>query len=229
MTPYQIVAASLPWYEKIFSEDIEVLPGVWTYVQTPLQLEQALISNPNIQRIYFLHWSWKVPDSLTNSTECINFHMTDLPYGRGGSPLQNLILSGKTETSLSAIRMINELDAGPIYLKRPLHLHGTAEAIYERAGRLAAQMVSEIESKVLEPTAQQGEPTFFKRRSPSESQIGTFHELVAIYDFIRMLDAQTYPKAFFDLGGLRFEFSGASLYSSWVKADVKIFEKGMNQ
>ena len=44
--------------------------------------------------------------------------MTDLPYGRGGSPLQNLILKGKKTTKITAFKMIDKIDAGPIYLKK---------------------------------------------------------------------------------------------------------------
>jgi len=37
--------------------------------------------------------------------------MTDVPYGRGGSPLQNLIVRGHTETKLTALRCVRDLDA----------------------------------------------------------------------------------------------------------------------
>ena len=46
--------------------------------------------------------------------------MTDLPYGRGGSPLQNLIARGFLETKISAILVEKQLDAGPVYLKMEL-------------------------------------------------------------------------------------------------------------
>ena len=59
--------------------------------------------------------------------------MTDLPFGRGGSPLQNLITRGISKTKISALRCNEEIDAGPIYLKRPLSLHGSAEEIYQLA------------------------------------------------------------------------------------------------
>ena len=35
--------------------------------------------------------------------------MTDLPYGRGGSPLQNLIIRGFESTKISAIEFKMEL------------------------------------------------------------------------------------------------------------------------
>ena len=45
--------------------------------------------------------------------------MTDLPYGRGGSPLQNLIKKNHKSTMLSAIECQDNLDSGDIYLKNP--------------------------------------------------------------------------------------------------------------
>jgi methionyl-tRNA formyltransferase len=57
--------------------------------------------------------------------------MTDIPYGRGGSPLQNLIARRrKKKTKLSALRMVEELDAGPVYTKTNISLMGRAEEIY---------------------------------------------------------------------------------------------------
>ena len=76
--------------------------------------------NPSI--IFIPHWSYIIEEDIYENYECIVFHMTDLPYGRGGSPLQNLIARGHTETKVSAIQVVEELDAGPIYLKRSLQL-----------------------------------------------------------------------------------------------------------
>ena len=59
--------------------------------------------------------------------------MGDLPFGRGGSPLQNLIVRGFKETKISAVKAVKNIDGGPIYMKRKLSLTGTAQAIYERA------------------------------------------------------------------------------------------------
>ena len=46
------------------------------------------------------HWSYIMPRELFENRECVVFHMTDLPYGRGGSPLQNLIVRGHRETMI---------------------------------------------------------------------------------------------------------------------------------
>jgi methionyl-tRNA formyltransferase len=75
---------------------------------------------------------------------CVVFHMTDVPFGRGGSPLQNLIARGIYETRLSALRCEAEVDAGTVYLKRSLSLHGLGEEIFMRAADAMAPMISEI-------------------------------------------------------------------------------------
>ena len=54
----------------------------------------------------------------------LGFIWTDLPYGRGGTPLQNLILRGHQNTKLSAFKLVDEMDAGPIYLKADLFFRG---------------------------------------------------------------------------------------------------------
>ncbi len=43
--------------------------------------------------IFFPHWSWVIPKDIYTNFERVIFHMTDVPFGRGGSPLQNLILN----------------------------------------------------------------------------------------------------------------------------------------
>jgi len=83
--------------------------------------------------VFFPHWSWIIPNEIYDSFECVLFHMTDLPFGRGGSPLQNLIVRGFENTKISALQVSEELDAGLIYLKKDLSLHGTAEEIFLRA------------------------------------------------------------------------------------------------
>jgi methionyl-tRNA formyltransferase len=76
--------------------------------------------------IFFPHWSHIIPENVYGSFKCVVFHMTNLPFGRGGSPLQNMIIQGLTHTKLSALAVGQGIDTGPVYCKRPLSLHGTA-------------------------------------------------------------------------------------------------------
>ena len=49
--------------------------------------------------------------------------------------------------------------------------------------------------------------------------------LAEIFDYIRMLDADTYPPAFLDMNNLHIEFTRASLKDGHILADAKIFIK----
>jgi methionyl-tRNA formyltransferase len=136
--------------------------------------------------------------------------------------LQNLIAAGQDRTMLSAIRMTSELDAGPVYAKRPLSLCGTAEAVYIRASDLAGEMIAELIADWPEPVEQSGEVTTFRRRTPSDSRIEDVDGLDALHDLIRMLDAEEYPAAFLEHGGFRFEFRRSARYDGRVEADVRV-------
>jgi methionyl-tRNA formyltransferase len=148
--------------------------------------------------------------------------MTDVPYGIGGSPLQNLIVRGHRETKLTALRMVSELDAGPVYLKQRLCLEGNAEEVFIRATELSAQMIRRIVAEEPQPVPQSGKPTLFKRRKPGESEIPELSSLASLHDFIRMLDAEGYPNAFLVHKGFRFEFSRTARYDGRIVADVTI-------
>ena len=164
--------------------------------------------------IFFPHWGSKISRSIFEKYKCIIFHMTDLPYGRGGSPLQNLIVRGHKMTKLSAIQCVEEMDAGDIYLQRDLSLLGTAEEIYSRASVLMQEMIFEIVQKNIVPFEQQGEVVSFKRRKKAESNVMDLSNVEQVFDYIRMLDAEGYPKAFIETENLTFEFSSADLKSN---------------
>jgi methionyl-tRNA formyltransferase len=151
--------------------------------------------------------------------------MTDLPLGRGGSPLQNLVIRGKIETRLTALRCCAELDAGPVYLKRPLSPLGTAEEILLRASQLILEMIECIIVNQPTPYPQFGETVTFSRRTARDGNIASIDELTKIFDHIRMLDADGYPRAFLETNDFRFECGRASLRNDPVIADVKILPR----
>jgi len=172
--------------------------------------------------IFFPHWSWLIPDEIHSRYECVIFHMTDLPYGRGGSPLQNLIVRGHKETKLTALKCVSGLDMGPIYKKVPLLLDGTAEVILGRAADLMEDLIVDIVEREPTPVQQTGDVVEFKRRRPEESDINTVETLEQVYDYIRMLDAEGYPSAFLQNEKFRFEFSRVTREGEWLEARVRI-------
>ncbi|MCX7144163.1 MAG: methionyl-tRNA formyltransferase [Proteobacteria bacterium] len=189
------------------------------------ELDLSILADFRPRFIFFPHWSWRIPSDIAEAYECVIFHMTDLPFGRGGSPLQNLIVRGIDETQLTALRCVAALDAGPIYIKRPLSLYGTAEEILLRAARLTGEMIQSIVREQPTPQPQVGEPTIFHRRIQQDGNLADLDELEKAFDYIRMLDADGYPSAFVETKHFRLEFSRASLKSDSIIADVRIARK----
>jgi methionyl-tRNA formyltransferase len=224
-----LVLGCKPWNRRLFDETLRLLPGRWHYVASPGDLSADLVRRMSPRYVFFLHWSWKVAEQIVDRYECVCFHMTDVPFGRGGSPLQNLVVRGFHETKLTALRMSREFDSGPVYMKRSLSLQGTAEEIYLRAGRLSGEMIRRMIRLEPKPVVQRGKVVTFKRRKPNESEIGDFPSLDDLYDFIRMLDAEGYPRAFLRHRGFCFEFSRAALYDGRVVADVKITRRAAKE
>lgn len=194
-------------------------------ISTPEELTSERVAQLAIDRAFFPFWSHRIPAWVYERVESVIFHMSDLPYGRGGSPLQNLIVRGANQTMISALRCGAELDAGPIYLKRRLSLDGSAEEIYLRASEIIEDMIAEIIQRSPEPVPQVGEPVVFRRRTPEESSIVPLPSIEAVYDHIRMLDAPGYPHAFLETEHLRLEFRKASLSAESVTAEVTIRRK----
>jgi methionyl-tRNA formyltransferase len=218
-----VIAAPFSRYDVLESKLRSEYALMRVRTEQELQFEILQLFAPRY--IFFPHWSLKIPSEIYENFECVIFHMTDLPYGRGGSPLQNLIVRGFQETVISAVRCVDAFDAGPVYHKRPLSLCGTAEEIFMRASRVIEEMIEIILRKQPQPDPQVGEPVIFHRRNREDGNLSGIDSLEKVYDYIRMLDADGYPKAYIETSGLVFEFTRASLRPNELIADVRITKK----
>lgn len=218
-----VIASHRPWNRDLATRLEQRCPGAaFQPIARPEDLTSPALAAIDPDMVFFPHWSHRIPADIFKAFPCILFHMTDLPYGRGGSPLQNLIVRGHSETMISALRCVGALDAGPIYLKRPLSLLGTAEEIFLRANRVIEDMIVEIVETRPVPVEQAGEPVVFHRRKPEDGDLRDVENLDRLFDCIRMLDADGYPPAFLEVGPFRLSFTRASRRADAVIADVRI-------
>lgn len=223
-----IIVSEKGWNKELISTLKSQHKSVnWLLINTRDGFNISVLNALKVDKIFIPHWSYIIPEDIYSKYECIVFHMTDLPYGRGGSPLQNLIERGHTETKISALRVVKELDAGPIYLKRELSLSGTAQEIFSKANDVIEGMITAILSNDLLPIEQSGEVVNFKRRKPEDSNINKLENLEKVYDYIRMLDADGYPHAFLETSHLKLEFTKAHFNTDdkIITAHVRILKK----
>ena len=157
------------------------------------------------QILVFIGWSDIIPESIIHQHKCICFHPSDLPSFRGGSPLQHQKILGIEETKLTAFRMTDEVDAGPIVDKLSLSISGHMSAVFDNLTlasiRLVQRIVSNASDDVFLAGVEQAHDraTLFTRRQPQESEI-TINDLkhksgTEIFEFICGLE-DPYPNAF---------------------------------
>ena len=219
-----LIASSQRWGE-VGVQRLEDLTGFsFGLVKTAEELEARLSNGDRPDAIFFPHWSSHIPKRIWSKCPCVIFHMTDLPYGRGGSPLQNLIIRKHSTTKLSAILCVEGIDSGPIFLKKNLSLHGTARDVFARCDELIETMIVEIIKTKPEPVPQAGEPVYFKRRTVADGNLRHAGDLSTWFDMIRMLDADAYESAFIQIGNFKLSFDQVSKGTGTLNARVSITE-----
>ena len=82
-------------------------------IRDKTNLNIDFLNDFNPDYIMFPHWSHRVDKNIVNQFKCICFHSAPLPYGRGGSPIQNMIIRGHKETEVCSLLMEKDFDTGP--------------------------------------------------------------------------------------------------------------------
>ena len=220
-----IIACSKKWFFK--NDDVKKFIKKKNIViitsKDKLKLKNLKKLNPS--KIFFPHWSHKVPTTITKNYNCICFHTSPLPFGRGGSPIQNLILRGFLTSPVCALKMTDTIDGGPIYLKRNVSLKGNLSEIFNRISNVINTMIIHLIKKKVIPKKQKGKIYYFERLNYKEGFLKQDLSLSKIYDKIRMLDSDQYPKAFIDLKNTKIELTNANFKEGIIKCDAKIFKK----
>lgn len=139
--------------------------------------------------------------TLNLNTNNIVVHASDLPQGKGFSPLQWQILEGKDEICLSLFEVVKDVDAGPIYLKSVLKFKG-----YEFYNELRDLLAKKIISMCLEfiknrdtlkPVEQKGSESFYRRRTDEDDEISTNKTIKELFNHFRIADNENFPLYFF--------------------------------
>ncbi len=134
-------------------------------------------------------------------------HESDLPKGRGFSPMTWQILEGRSSIPICLFNAIGEVDAGPVIYRDTIELGG--DEIYEEWRKLQGEKTMELCRRFLEEPAplngetQRGESTFYRRRKPCDSRLDPDRTITEQFDLLRVADPDSYP-AYFCHRGRRF-------------------------
>ncbi|OHC75155.1 MAG: methionyl-tRNA formyltransferase [Rhodospirillales bacterium RIFCSPLOWO2_12_FULL_58_28] len=86
-----------------------------------------------------------LPDAILNAPRfgCLNIHASLLPRWRGAAPIQRAIMAGDAESGIAVIRLVKELDAGPILLaeRTPITPETTAQDLHDTLSKMGARLI----------------------------------------------------------------------------------------
>ena len=219
-----IFASSKKWFFKSQKVKNFLKNNEAIIISDKKKLNKNIIKKINPSFIFFPHWSYKVNTNIIKNYNCICFHTAPLPYGRGGSPIQNLIKRNYKKTPICALKMSNKIDAGPIFLKKNISLNGNLDQIFERISSTIVKMVEILIKKKIKPVEQKGKVFFFIRFKKKESEIKNEKNIIEIYNKIRMLDSEEYPKAYIKINKFKFYLSKANIRKNTLSCDAKIIK-----
>lgn len=182
---------------------------------------------PDVDFIFLFRWPHIIGREQAASTRAkiVVFHTSELPHGRGGSPLQNQILEGRVISRVNAIELAESVDAGRIYASQDITLQGTADDIWEAIAHAASRLAMQVLAGA-EPVDQVGEAHRYKRRR--DNHLPVLERLDDVHRFIQMLDGEGYPGAHLDCGNLRITFSRSAHRDGRILCDATITIRGVD-
>lgn len=151
---------------------------------------------------------------LNYNVNNIVVHASNLPSGKGFSPLQWQILEGKNEIFLTLFEAVNDVDAGPFYFKDKIIFKGN-ELLNEMRDIMGKKIIDMClfyvnNQKDLFPIEQEGDETFYRRRIIEDDEIDINKSIAEQFNLFRIADNKHFP--------LWFRYKGKKMY-------LKIFEE----
>ena len=135
-------------------------------------------------------------------------HESDLPKGRGFAPVQWQILEGFNSITVCLIRVFDEADTGDICEKMTLSLSGTElyDEIRMKQAKITFKLIEQFLKKYpnINFTKQKGEPSIYKRRTPSDSQLDVDKTIREQFNLLRISNNEEWP-AFFEISGQTYQ------------------------
>lgn len=141
---------------------------------------------------------------LEQFLHCIVVHGSDLPAGKGFSPLQWQIMQGKNEITLTLFEAVEDVDAGPYYYKDIISFEGH-ELLPELRDIMAKKINEMCKSFILtyselKPKEQEGEESVYRRFNKDDDRIDIDDTIQNQFNHLRIADNDKFPLWFSYMG-----------------------------
>ena len=189
------------WIEKYL---LEYLPHPQAFVQISYEADQ--VSNADI--VFVIGYTKILASTISaRNGHVFVIHESDLPSGKGFSPVQWQILAGSNTIIVSVIQLDALIDGGDIVLQKKLEFVG--DELYEEIRAKQAAVTFDLVCECIEcypdysPKPQVGSENFYRRRYPEDSELDPDKTLRELFPLLRVCNNEKWP-AFFVLEGKKF-------------------------
>lgn len=162
---------------------------------------------PRADLVFFLsYWSLANSEVLDRATHSLVVHASDLPRGKGWSPLTWQILQGKNQIPVRLFEAEAAVDSGDIYGAMDIEFEGhelldeLRDRLLDATFELCADFVDKYPSCIPSRTKQEGDQSFYPRRTSEDSRLDPNSTLASQFNFLRTVDNTAYPAFFEHLG-----------------------------
>tara|TARA_B100000963_G_C22449807_1_gene590547 strand:- start:16 stop:657 length:642 start_codon:yes stop_codon:yes gene_type:complete len=131
-------------------------------------------------------------------------HESDLPKGKGFSPIQWQLLEGKSEIKITLIEVTSKVDSGDIFLQKKLEFKGTE--LYDEIREIQAKGTFSIIHEFLEhyPNIKQkkqvGTESFYPRRTKDDGELDISKTIEENFNLMRIGNNKSWPSFFYYKG-----------------------------
>ena len=132
-----------------------------------------------------------VPESVLAERLWFNVHPSLLPRWRGAAPVERAIMAGDAETGVTIIKLVKELDAGPIAAQGRFAIASDDDAgtVYERSAELAVGLLDHVLAERWQPdfVEQEGDATYAAKITADDRRLDLARPAGELVDRVRAL------------------------------------------
>ncbi len=198
-------------------------------VYQPLKIrkEYEFVKELKPDVIITLAYGQIVPQGLLDipTLGCINLHGSLLPKYRGAAPIQYALMNNETETGMTLMKMVKEMDAGEMYAveKVTIDPSDNATSLFKKMGDAALRLILRELPKYFKgelPGVAQDESlvTFAPSIKPEEEKLDLNKSKEELHGYIRALS--DVPGAYLFHGESKLKIYRSEIVSSDVRGEV---------
>jgi methionyl-tRNA formyltransferase len=148
-------------------------PAKLTALKLGLPVLERLEDVPEEPTIVLVAYGRLIPSDLLERHLWLNVHPSLLPRWRGAAPIERALMAGDAQTGVTIIRLVEELDSGPIAAQEafPVGPEDDAGALYDRSAELAVALLERVlPAPEFEPQPGEG-VTYAEKIGPDDRQL----------------------------------------------------------